>query len=148
MIFTKIARLFSVFILAAFSAAAQNIVKTDSIIDADDIEYVQEQELVIAKGNVEIFKNDYLLKADKVIYDKAHHKVYAIGNVYILDPNGNEVNAADLEINQDLKEAIIEKFNNAHVSALAISSKSNLIKWVCIVFVCNHELPKDPPATS
>jgi LPS-assembly protein len=111
MIFTKIARLFSVFILAAFSAAAQNIVKTDSIIDADDIEYVQEQELVIAKGNVEIFKNDYLLKADKVIYDKAHHKVYAIGNVYILDPNGNEVNAADLEINQDLKEAIIEKFN-------------------------------------
>ena len=57
MIFTKIARLFSVFSLVAFYAVAQSDVKTASVIDADDIEYAQEQDLVIAKGNVEIFKN-------------------------------------------------------------------------------------------
>ncbi len=111
MIFTKIARLFSVFVLIAFCAFAQEEVKNGAVIDADEIEYVQEQDLAVAKGNVEIFKNDYLLKADKVIYDKTNHKVYAIGNVYILDPAGNEVNATDLEINQELKEAIIENFN-------------------------------------
>jgi LPS-assembly protein len=126
MIFTKIARLFSVFSLVAFYAVAQSDVKTASVIDADDIEYAQEQDLVIAKGNVEIFKNNYLLRADKVIYDKAHHKVYAIGNVYVLDPNGNEVSAGDLEIDQDLKEAIIENFNIRMAdNALFTANKGN-----------------------
>ena len=111
MIFIKIARLFSVLSLIVFCAFAQTEAKTGAVIDADEVEYAQEQDLVIAKGNVEIFKNEYLLKADKVIYDKANNKVYAVGNVYVLDPAGNEVNAADLEINQDLKEAIIEDFN-------------------------------------
>ncbi len=111
MIFTKIARLFSVLSLVAFCAFAQDDPKTSAIMDADDVEYLQDQNLVIAKGNVEIFKNDYLLKADKVIYDKGHHKVYAIGNVYVLSPMGDEVNAANLEIDQDLKEAIIEDFS-------------------------------------
>lgn len=105
--------MYKFFAIIIFSLSSLGIASPEAMnnppstqIDADVIEYDNENEKVIALGKVEIFREDYLLKADKVIYDKKNDKMFAIGNVYILSPDGNQVYAEFAEIDKKLRELI------------------------------------------
>lgn len=77
-------------------------------IDADEVEYDDNAQTVIAKGHVEIFRDEYTLKADKITYNKDTKKAYALGNVVMLSPNGDIIKSDNIEVDNVLKEAITE----------------------------------------
>jgi len=92
-----------------FYAYGANAVKDKSyVIDADEVEYDDNTQTVIAKGHVEIFRDDYTLKADKITYNKDTKKAYAIGNVVMLSPNGDVIKSDNIEVDNTLKQAITE----------------------------------------
>lgn len=78
-------------------------------INADSVEYDNKTDKITAEGKVEIFRDNYILKADKIIYYKEQDKAFAYGNVYLLTPDGDEIYADDLELDNKLKEIIAKQ---------------------------------------
>lgn len=89
------------------SAYAMPHTSSSYVLNADHIEYGKTSDVIIAKGNVEIFKDNYTLKANKIIYDKSNKTAYAHGNVVLITPNGEKTHAKSMELNNDLKEGLV-----------------------------------------
>src|SRR5690606_12584083 len=66
-------------------------------IQSDDLIYDDQNNRVIAQGNVEIYYNNYILTADKVVYDRNLNKLLAEGNAQLKDPNGSITRADRFE---------------------------------------------------
>jgi LPS-assembly protein len=90
-------------------------------IEADAIQYIPKQRLVIAIGNVEIMQNQRVIVADELIYDRGNNTVTATGEVSLLEPNGNVYFANEVELKDDLKAGVIHNFS----VRLANNSKLN-----------------------
>ncbi len=80
------------------------------LIEADQMGYDQKQELVVARGHVEIVQGDEILQADQVSYSQATDLVRADGNVRLLQPDGNVIFADHVELKQALKTGIVDNF--------------------------------------
>lgn len=77
------------------------------VLDADNI-YVNEAEnTVIAEGNVEAEYEDRILLADRLIYNRTTDKVRAIGNVVIIDSDGAESFADEIETDSNLADGFV-----------------------------------------
>ena len=77
------------------------------VLDADNI-YVNEAEnTVIAEGNVEAKYEDRILLADRLIYNRTTDKVRAIGNVVIIDSDGAESFADEIETDSNLADGFV-----------------------------------------
>ena len=83
----------------------KDIIKSYTL-EADNVEYDSKKNILTALGHVELFRKDYLLKADKVIYNKTTDIAYAYGNILLVKPNGEELYAKSLELNNSLKEIL------------------------------------------
>jgi LPS-assembly protein len=81
------------------------------LLTADTLDYETRRNLVIARGNVEIYFNDYALTADEVIYDQTAKTLTAIGNVRIQDPNGNVISAERYQLADDFSEGFAESLS-------------------------------------
>lgn len=82
------------------------------ILNADHIEYGKNDEIIVAKGKVEILKDGYTLTANKIIYDKNKKTAYAYDNVLLINPDGEKTHAKYLELNNDLKEGLVENLTS------------------------------------
>ena len=78
-------------------------------LEAEHVEYNSKENIIVAEGKVELFGKDQLLKANKVLYDKKNDKITAYGKVVLLKPNGEEVYADALELDNPLKEMVASK---------------------------------------
>ena len=97
--------LFIILLLLGISAYAEDLEKSYTL-EAENVEYYSKKNLLIAKGNVELFRKNYLLKANKVLYNKKTDKAFAYGNVVLVKPNGEELYAESLELDSNLKEIL------------------------------------------
>jgi LPS-assembly protein len=79
-----------------------------AIIQADVLTYDQENDLVIAEGNVEVNYEDRVLFADKIVYNQVTDVIIAEGDVAILDKTGDVLFADRAELKDELKEGIVE----------------------------------------
>lgn len=79
-------------------SSEQVVLIADSLIENDD------DNTVIAEGNVEASYQGRVLKADRVVYNRTTNKVRASGNVIILDPDGSERFADEVEVNSNLSD--------------------------------------------
>lgn len=95
--------------------------KTESeiVINADTLEYDQENSVAIATGRVEFVSGTYMLNADKVIYSKKTDKAEAFGNVILVDANGNVGFADYMELTDNMSKGLVK--------ALSIKLKNNAI---------------------
>lgn len=89
-------------------AYAEPITSASYVLNADHIEYGKDNNIIIAKGNVEIFKDNYTLRADKIIYDKNKKIASAYNNVLLITPSGEKTYAKFMELNHVLKEGLVE----------------------------------------
>lgn len=80
--------------------------KTAYSVVADSTEYDKNSNTITLKGKVEVFKNHYILRANKIVYSKETKKAFAYGDVVLITPTGEEIYAKELEIDNNLKEAI------------------------------------------
>ena len=80
------------------------------LLDADQLDYEKEGEVVVATGHVEISQGTSIMLADQVIYDKSTGQVTAHGNISMLETSGNVYFADDMELQDDMKMGVIQQF--------------------------------------
>ena len=82
---------------------------------ADYLEHAKigEEDVLIAKGNIEAYQGKESIKADKIIYYRKEKLIKATGNVVYIDKNNNKINADEIEIKDKFQEALIRHFTTA-----------------------------------
>lgn len=121
------------------------------LITADEVNHDREKGLVIANGNVEVSQGPRVLKADRVIYNQNTKTVTAFGHVSLIEPTGEIVFAEKVELQEDLKEGVIENFrmlfpDDTKVAANdAVRTKGNRTQMNDVVFSPCKTCPDRPP---
>lgn len=77
--------------------------------EADRVEYRQDDDAVIASGNVLLRQNDRSLRTDSVTWDRNTGKIYASGNVRMVDEDGNQLYTDKLELTDEFETGAMEK---------------------------------------
>ncbi|MCQ4162340.1 LPS assembly protein LptD [Roseomonas sp. GC11] len=75
---------------------------------AEEVEYDQEKNLVIARGAVEAWQNERILRADRFTYDRNTGIAVAEGNVQLLQPDGQVLFADRAELSANLRDGVVE----------------------------------------
>ncbi|RMF09930.1 MAG: LPS-assembly protein LptD [Alphaproteobacteria bacterium] len=77
------------------------------LLQADEMIYDNQNNRVVAVGNVEIYYGTYTLIADKVTYDRRSNTLYAEGNVHIKEPDGAVIKADRIRLTDDFRDGFI-----------------------------------------
>lgn len=84
--------------------------ETPAVLQADEVEYQDEREVVVARGNVEISQGERILLADQVSYNLKTDVITAEGDVSLLQPTGEVAFADYVEVTGDLREGALRAF--------------------------------------
>ncbi len=107
-------------LIAQVPAIAQSIVpvpapEADSsarlLLEADQLVYDFDRETVTAIGNVQIYYGEYVLDAGRVTYDQRSGRLIASDGVRMLEPNGNALTAAHLDITETFRDGFVANLN-------------------------------------
>lgn len=88
----------------------QEFEETPAVLQADEVEYQDDREVVVARGNVEISQGERILLADQVSYNLKTDVIRAEGNVSLLQPTGEVAFADYIEVTGDLREGALRAF--------------------------------------
>ncbi len=72
------------------------------VLEADNVYEIQDENSIVAEGNVEALYQGRILRADKLIYNRTTEKVRASGNVVIVDTDGSEQFSDEIEVDSKL----------------------------------------------
>ncbi|HUB11724.1 MAG TPA: LPS assembly protein LptD [Acetobacteraceae bacterium] len=75
---------------------------------ADQVQYDQTNNLVIATGHVEAWQNGHVLRADKIVFDRNTGIAAATGHVVLMEPDGEVMFADYAEMSQDMKDGVLK----------------------------------------
>ncbi|MFT6509464.1 MAG: LPS-assembly protein [Parvibaculaceae bacterium] len=90
----------------------QSVSEDDEVLmQADELVYNQDTQIVTAEGNVEIVYGPRILMADRVTYNQITGKVSAQGNVSLVEPSGDVVFADNVELTDEMKNGIVESIS-------------------------------------
>jgi LPS-assembly protein len=78
------------------------------LMQADEVLYDTEAEIVVARGKVEIAKGDRILLCDELVYERKTGTVRASGNVALTNAKGDTSFASSVTLDEDLSEGIAE----------------------------------------
>ena len=81
------------------------------ILEADQLVYDFDHEMVIAIGNVQIYYAGYALDADRVSYDQKSGRLIATGGVRVLEPSGDLITTEKLDITDDFRDGFVGSLN-------------------------------------
>lgn len=81
------------------------------ILVADNLFESERGDSIIAEGNVEATYEGRILQADRLIYNRATDQVRAIGNVVIIDEDGTQRFAEEVEVDSTLDEGYAVGFS-------------------------------------
>jgi LPS-assembly protein len=121
---------------------------------ADQVQYDQQHNLVIATGHVQAWQNDHVLRADQVTYDRATGTLAAKGHVVLLEPDGEVIFADYAELTQNMNDGVLKDMrallaqngklaaNGARRTAGKINELSKVVYSPCNL--CKHN-PFKPP---
>jgi LPS-assembly protein len=84
--------------------------ETPAVLQADEVEYQDDREVVVARGNVEISQGERILLADQVSYNLQTDVITAEGDVSLLQPTGEVAFADYVEVTGDLREGALRAF--------------------------------------
>jgi LPS-assembly protein len=118
-------------------------VKGQYFLEADKIEYKSKEQTIVATGHVEVSQKLYLLRADSLVYHRATNKVEAHGNVLLVKPNGEELYARSLELEDELKKIVAIQLtarlndNNVFSASTATETEDKIIFNKATYSPCN-----------
>jgi LPS-assembly protein len=84
------------------TAAPITVEQPKVVLDADNIFVSEADNTVIAEGNVEAKYEGRILRADRLIYFRDTDRVRAMGNVVVIDADGSESFANEIETSSNL----------------------------------------------
>jgi len=99
--------------LSAAAAIAQPVGSQDEpiLLEADNVIYDTEDEVVTAEGNVQAIQAGSVLLADKVVYYRLEDRVVAEGNVSLTDPDGNVFFGDQATLSDKFQNGLIRGFS-------------------------------------
>lgn len=74
------------------------------VLEADYIYEIRDENSIVAEGNVEALYEGRVLRADRIIYNKTTDRVRATGHVVIIDTDGSQQFADEIEVNSNLQD--------------------------------------------
>jgi LPS-assembly protein len=95
---------------SAAPGTTEELRQTPAVLQADEVEYQDDDGIVIARGNVEIAQGERILLADEVRYDIPRDVITATGKVSLLQPSGEVIFGDRVRVTGDLREGAIEAF--------------------------------------
>ncbi len=100
------------------------------ILEADVVFENPDDDSVIAEGNVEVAYQGRVLRADRLVYNKTTDKVRANGNVVIIEADGSQQFADEIEVDSSLTDGYVIGYSarladGATVAANAAIRQSN-----------------------
>ncbi len=78
------------------------------LVQADEIKYDYNNELVSAVGNVQIYYNGATIEADRVVYDQRSKRLQAEGNARLTEPDGKVSYGDRLDLSDDYRDGFID----------------------------------------
>lgn len=102
--------LIAVFAAAVWSgtARAQDAARDEVLIEADQVDYDEAANVVIASGDVELIEGDRILRAREVRYDQNTGIAVARGDVVVVEPNGEVLFADYVELEEELTRGFVD----------------------------------------
>jgi LPS-assembly protein len=80
------------------------------LLEAQDVGYDQQKQIVVARGAVEVVQGDTILRANQLTYYQGQNVIRASGNVSVLQPTGDVYFAENVELTENLKQGVIKQF--------------------------------------
>lgn len=122
---------------------------------SDELTFDDKSNVVTATGNVVVAREGQKLTADKVVYDRGTGKVVATGNVLAEDSDGGKIVAPEVELNDTLKDGVIENVllvladnsrlaANSAVRRNGVTTLDHAIYSPCSVVDADSGCPKTP----
>src|SRR5580698_2635112 len=78
------------------------------VIDADQLIYDKDKNIVSAVGSVQLFYQGRILQADRVVYYRATKRVYAEGHAKMTDEHGDIVYGSRFALSDDFRDGFID----------------------------------------
>ena len=83
--------------------------KARMLLEADELIYDLDNDIVSAAGAVDIYYKGYTVEADRVDYDQNTGKVFARGNVKVTAPDKNVIYADTVELTDEFREGFVQE---------------------------------------
>ena len=92
------------------------------LVEATELVYEREKNVVSAQGNVRLYYQGRALQADKVIYDRNTNRVFATGNAKLTEADGTVTYSERFDLTDDFKDGFIDSLradtrDNTHFTA-------------------------------
>ena len=117
---------------------------------SDQVQYDQQNNLVIATGHVEAWQNGHILRADKIVFDRNTGTAAATGHVVLLEPDGEVMFADYAEMTQDMNDGVLKDMRalmtqNGKLAANGVRRTAGKINELSRVVYSPCNLCKDDP---
>ncbi len=84
--------------------------QTDQMaLEADQLVYDYDQNLISAVGNVLVQYLSYVLTADRLTFYQTTGRLVAVGHVHIVDANGNVFEAEQADVTRDFRDGFVQQ---------------------------------------
>lgn len=74
------------------------------LLEADELRYDFDRDIISAVGNVQIYYGGNTVEAERVDFDRRNNRLRASGNVRLTEPTGNVLRAASMDLSEDLRD--------------------------------------------
>ncbi|MFN7056131.1 LPS-assembly protein LptD [Hyphomonas sp.] len=95
---------------APLTAAAQAETRAPAeavILEADQVYELRDENSIVAEGNVEALYEGRILRADRLVYNRTTERVRATGNVVIIEADGTQMFAREVEVGANLSDGYV-----------------------------------------
>ncbi len=135
----------------SFTTAGPPVAKDEPVtFTADEVEYDRDNNLVTARGHVEVWQAGRIVRADQMSFNRQTGVVLAIGNVVMMQPDGQVLFAQYAELNRDMSEGILstvraQMANNGKMAANGMRRTGGLLNELSrVVYTACDLCKKDP----
>ena len=94
------------------------------ILEADTVYELEGENSIVAEGNVEALYQGRTLRADRLVYNRTTEKVRANGNVVIIDVDGSQQFADELEVGSNLTDGYAIGFSARLAQGASVTANS------------------------
>lgn len=94
------------------------------ILEADTVYEIREENSLVAEGNVEALYQGRILRADRLVYNRTTEKVRANGNVVIIEIDGSQQFADELEVGANLSDGYAIGFSARLAQGASVAANS------------------------
>lgn len=94
------------------------------ILEADTVYELRDENSIVAEGNVEALYQGRTLRADRLVYNRTTEKVRANGNVIIIEVDGSQQFADELEVGSNLTDGYAIGFSARLAQGATVAANS------------------------